>query len=99
MIKQEVDLVTKLEEAEFSVTDTTDGIELETWTSNGVNMLIYIDSDTPLRQGILDYIDMFNVDEEVIYHWEMKGFADQFTLTQAIDDFTEYITILKDCLK
>ena len=85
-------------EDKFSIYDCRNGeIELETWTNGGVNMLIYLDttSEETITQQFRNYVDNFDIDEEIDLHRQSKDYKDMFTITESVDDFRDYVEWLK----
>lgn len=82
------------EEHDFKVWVDDEFLELETWTDNGVNMIIRLESATP--QSFYDYVNNFDVDEEVDVHRQGEDYRRDFSLKKALDDFTIFQVRLKD---
>ena len=85
----------------FRIYDCENGeIELETWTNGGVDMLIYLDmtSNETITQQFRNYVDNFDIDEEIDLHREGKDYRNAFTITESVEDFEDYVEWLKDIL-
>lgn len=61
-----------------------DGIEMETWTDGGVNMIVCLEND----KGLLEN---FDVEEEIDLHREGESYKRAFTLRQSLNDFEDYL--------
>ena len=85
-------------EDKFSIYESENGeIELETWTNEGVNMLIYLDttSNETITQQFRNYFDNFNIDEEIDLYRQGKDYRDMFTITESVKDFENYVNWLR----
>lgn len=87
-------------EDNFEVSECDDSIELETWTNGGVNMFICLDktSDETITEQFRNYVDNFNIDEEIDLHREGKEYRNNFTISESIDDFRNYLKWLQHIL-
>ena len=86
-------------ENNFKIYESDDDIELETWTSGGVNMFIYLDKDKSVIEQLEDYINYFDFDEEIDLHRQGTDYRQAFTITESVDDFRSYVAWLKDILE
>lgn len=68
-----------------------DGIEMETWTDGGVNMIVCLENDKGLLENFKDYVENFDVEEEIDLHREGESYKRAFTLRQSLNDFEDYI--------
>lgn len=64
-------------------------VEFQTWTGEGVNMIFYT-SIKEIREDILDYIDSFNVEEELLLHITDNYYMADIGIKKGILDFEEY---------
>lgn len=66
-------------------------VELETWTDGGVNMHIILDNEKEsyLKQ-FENYINNFDIDEEIELHRQMKDYKNDFTIRESLEDFEAY---------
>lgn len=89
------DTLVKFFETEGFQTDKCDdgSLELQTWTEGGVNMLIYL--QTPSPDEFREYVDGFNIDEEIIIHRQDERYLKDFTLNRSLADFKAYKSFLK----
>jgi hypothetical protein len=87
------------ENAGFSVRiDKKDkSAELEKWTDGGVDMVIYLKPFTV--ESFEDYVNDFDVDEEIEVHRQDSGYKSAFTLKKSLEDFTDFHNDLKELLK
>ena len=70
--------------------------ELESWTDGGVNMFITIDSNKNIIEEFKDYIDFFDIDEEIEIHRQNRDYKLNFTIRESLYDFENWI---KKCKK
>lgn len=68
-----------------------DGIEMETWTDGGVNMIVCLENDKGLLEDFKDYVENFDVEEEIDLHREGESYKRAFTLRQSLNDFEDYL--------
>lgn len=66
---------------------------LETWTKNGVNMLYYLEPFT--IESFEEIVNSFDIDEEIELHRQSTDFCKAFTISQSVEDFTNYHNRLK----
>ena len=87
-------------EDNFNYYEDEDIVELETWTDGGVNMfiIIYKDNNTDYLQQLKDYVENFDIDEEIDLHRQDERYKKAFTIRQSIQDFTDFIDDLKNII-
>lgn len=85
----------------FNICESNDYIELEMWTNKGVDMIIYIEQDKfdSVLVGIEQYINNFNIDEEIDIHRLDENYKNNFTIKESLEDFELYIETLKNICK
>lgn len=86
----------------FNVGEHADCVELETWTREGVNMIHVLlrDSDNSLYEQFEEIVENFDVDEEVITHYQGdSSYRSAFTLRRSLEDFEDYEKWLKEVLE
>lgn len=90
----------KILEQHFGICETESNYELEGFTSEGVNMFIYIDkdTDTELVEQLNDYVNNFNVDEEIDLHRENEEYRNHFTIQDSLDDFHSWLDIVQEVI-
>lgn len=83
----------KFLEEYFGIYEDENGYELEQWTDGGVDMLIYLnkDSDKTLLEQFKDYIEYFDIDEEIDLYRENKQYKSVFTIRQSLNDFETWL--------
>lgn len=86
-------------ENNFKIYESDDDIELETWTSGGVNMFIYLDKDKSIVEQLENYINYFDIDEEIDLHREGRDYRLAFTIRESLSDFENYLEWVKVILK
>lgn len=67
--------------------------ELNTYTAGGVNMIVWLNPFTV--EEFRAWVDDFDVDSEIDIHRQDKRYRDAFSLTNSVEDFTEYINRMK----
>lgn len=84
----------------FAILENESGYELETWTNEGVDMIITIEKngDTLLEQ-LKEYIDNFDIDSEIDMYRENEEYRNNFTIKESLEDFESYISYVKDLIK
>ena len=85
----------------FNICENDEYIELEMWTDGGVDMLIYIEQDKfeNVLSGIEQYINDFNINEEIDIHGLDENYKSNFTIKESLKDFECYIETLKSICK
>ena len=68
-----------------------DGLEMETWTDGGVNMIVCLENDKGLLEDFKDYVKYFDVEEEIDLHRQGEDYKSAFTLKQSLKDFEDYL--------
>lgn len=84
-----------LEKEDFSVNTFNDEYEIESWTKSGVNMLIYVENP----DQFIDYVNDFDIDEQIILHREAQDYRSRFTITESVKDFLKFHKRLKKTKK
>ena len=82
----------------FNIYETETDFELETWTDGGVNMFIFINKNEDILTQFKEYIENFDIDEEIDIHRQDKDYKDMFTITESVDDFRNYVQWLRGIL-
>ena len=84
----------------FTILENESGYELETWTNEGVDMIINIEKngDTLLEQ-LKEYIDNFDIDSEIDMYRENEEYRNNFTIKESLEDFESYISYVKDLIE
>lgn len=70
-------------------------LSLEDWTSGGVDMIIEIDYKKDLIVGLNEYIENFDIDEEIDLYRENKDYRENFTISESLKDFENWISRIK----
>lgn len=76
-----------------------DDIYLETWTNGGVNMIIYLDKEKSLIDNLKDYINNFDIDEEIDLYRQDKNYKEHFTIRESVNDFEIWVEKIEDIIK
>jgi Zn/Cd-binding protein ZinT len=80
-------------------TFTQDGqeiLELGTWTEGGVNMCFEL--HPPTAESFEQYVNYFDVDEEIEHHRRDSRYSTDFTIRQGLEDFEAFEERLKQTL-
>lgn len=84
------------------------GIEIETWTDGGVDMIhtIYFFADYRniynvdiVNREIQDMCDCFSIDDEIDIYRQDKNYKDNFSIKESLNDFEKYENRLNDLRK
>ena len=86
-----------LEDNGFRVHKYQDGyVELEQWTSGGVDMIITYDSSKQTaKEALTEYYNNFDIDEEIDLYRQDERYKQNFTITQSVADFTEWQELIE----
>lgn len=96
--KSNTELKAFFEANDFSVhlftQDNQECAEVEKWTKGGVDMIMCLQ---PFNvKSFVDAVDSFNVDEEIDLHRQGESYKQNFTLSQSLEDFTNFHNHLKE---
>ena len=99
MILSEVEI--ELLSSYFGIHESEKDYELEQWTNGGVDMIIYLnkESDQPFVKQFEEYIDNFNIDEEIDLYREGKDYRNAFSIRESVIDFEEWEKYCKSILE
>ena len=67
--------------------------EISKHTTGGVEMLITLMPFT--KEKFIEYVDGFNVDDEIDLHRQDMAYKQAFTIRRSVEDFTEFHNELK----
>lgn len=84
----------------FNISEETNEIELESWTNGGVDMFITIDKNsynTLLRQ-LEEFVENFDIEEEIDIHREDENYKRNFTIRESINDFEKWVGYIRYCI-
>lgn len=84
----------------FKVYESESDFELESWTDGGVDMFIYIDKEShkKVAEQLREFIDNFDIDDEIDMYRQEKAYRDAFRITESVKDFEGYVEFLEDVL-
>lgn len=68
--------------------------ELEKWTDGGVDIVINLIPFT--ADEFKEYVNNFDIDEEIDVHRQDERYRKVFTLSQSLKDFTDFYNELKE---
>lgn len=71
------------------------GMEMETWTDGGVNMLVWLENEDNLLEDFKEFVENFDVDYEIELHREGESYRNAFSLRESLNDFEDYVKWLK----
>lgn len=83
----------------FKIYDDNEYLELEAWTDGGVDMFIDIYSNKDIVEQLEEYIDNFDIDEEIEIHRECKDYKKNFTIRKSLEDFENWLKSVEDIIK
>ena len=89
-------------EENFKIYEYDDSYELEMWTNGGVDMFILIyksEENGTLFEQFSDYINCFDIDEEIEIHRQDKRYRENFTIRESVNDFEEWVETIKNIMK
>lgn len=73
-------------------------VELEIWTNAGVNIIITLDLKDNLQQQYRDYVETFDIDEEIDFYRQSEDYRKCFTISQSLNDFQKYDDFLMNTI-
>ena len=84
----------------FNISEGTNEIELESWTDGGVDMFITIDKNSynTLLEQLKEFVENFDIDEEIEIHREDENYKRNFTIRESINDFEKWVDYIRDCI-
>ena len=86
----------------------TNGMQIETWTNGGVDMIhtFYFCDDFQdiygvdnIQSELQDLYDNFSIDDEIDMYRQDDKYKSDFTISESLQDFTEYQKTLEDLTK
>ena len=84
----------------FNINESAYGLELESCTDGGVNMLIGIDkdSDYDLLAQLEQFVENFDIDEEIDIQRQDTYYRRKFTIKESIRDFENWVDYIEECI-
>ena len=84
----------------FNISEGTNEIELESWTDGGVDMFITIDKNSynTLLEQLKEFVENFDIDEEIDIHREDENYKRNFTIRESITDFENWVDYIEECI-
>ena len=84
----------------FNINESAYGLELESCTDGGVNMLIGIDkdSDYDLLAQLEQFVENFDIDEEIDIQRQDAYYRRKFTIKESIRDFENWLDYIEECI-
>ena len=70
-------------------------LSLEAWTDGGVNMFIEIDYKKDIIEGLDEYLENFDIDDEIDCYRQDKYYRENFRITESVKDFENWIARIK----
>lgn len=85
----------------FEIYEDNQIIQLENWTDGGVDTIIYINKNEDINHldQFKNFINNFDIDEEIEIHREDKNYRNDFSISDSFEDFKNYLKDLKEILK
>lgn len=68
--------------------------EVEKWTDGGVDMIFTLCPFT--KESFITSVNDFDIDEEIDLHRQGQDYKNAFTITQSVEDFTNFHNHLKE---
>ena len=95
--KKQMEIIKK----HFGVYDDTETIELETWTSGGVDMFIVLDKTAQENfvEQLENYCENFDIDGEIDLMRENKEYRNRFTIRESVEDYEDYIKSIENIVE
>ena len=83
------------------VDNVNNTVEIEGFTYGGVCMIIYIDlySRKSLEEQLYDYVNSFNIDNDIEVHRMESDYRHMFSITESVKDFENWIVSIKKIIK
>lgn len=85
-------------ENNFNIYKDDNNWDLEAWTAGGVDMFINIDTNNDLTEEIENYLNNFDIDEEIDLYREDKSYKEAFTIRESVKDFEDWVEFIKSIL-
>lgn len=84
----------------FNIHEYENSIDLESWTDGGVDMFITIDknSNTTLLEQLENFIEDFDIDEEIDMYRENEDYKNTFTISESLQDFEKWVDYINDII-
>ena len=84
----------------FNISGGTNEIELESWTNGGVDMFITIDKNSynTLLEQLKEFVENFDIDEEIEIHRKDENYKRNFTIRESINDFENWVDYIEECI-
>lgn len=85
----------------FNVIEDKQGYDLESWTDGGVDMIINLPKDTekPLITLLKDFIQSFDIDEEIDVYRQDEEYRNHFTIRDSITDFEDWVSSVENVIE
>lgn len=85
----------------FNVIEDKQGYDLESWTDGGVDMIINLPKDTEKSLIILlkDFIQSFDIDEEIDIYRQDEEYRNHFTIRDSITDFEDWVSSVENVIE
>ena len=85
----------------FNVIEDNQGYDLESWTDGGLDMIINLPKDTvtSLVTLLKDFIQSFDIDEEIDVHRQDEEYRNHFTIRDSITDFEDWVSSVENVIE
>ena len=84
---------------DYIETDYNDNdLYLETWTNGGVDMVIYLDKNKSLIENLEEYIESFDIDEEIEIYRQDQRYKQNFTIRESVNDFENWVVYITNII-
>lgn len=85
----------------FGIYEDNEFYELEQWTNGGVDMIIDIwkDKNENITEQLEEYLENFDIDEEIDLYRQDKHYRDNFRITESVKDFESWVKFIENIIK
>ena len=83
----------------FNIYKDNNNWDLEQWTNGGVDMFINIDTNNNIIKELEQYLDNFDIDEEIDIYRQDKRYREAFTIRESVKDFEDWVEYIKEIIK
>ena len=89
--KKQMDIL----EGNFEIYENGNSIGLRRFTNGGVDMYIDIDVNDDVIIQLENYLNDFDIDEEIDVYRQDKMYREHFTIRESVNDFEEWINFIQ----
>lgn len=85
----------ELLESNFKTYENKNDLTLERWTDGGVDMIICINKKKDVIEQLEQYLDNFDIDEEIDLYRQDKNYRNNFKITESVKDFESWVNYIQ----